>query len=430
MSNATVFIIMDGGRADYVSPKSMPFLHGLGRRSVRGEFETTVGSTQRTALFTGRYPDTSGNFTQFAFDPDNSPYKWTKNLGPIRSLIRPRRALYPARVAIDRFTRWNGTAYHSDPAWIPPKLLPFFRPCEDMKPLHAPDALGAKSIFDLCRERNLRYRYLAHPVSGDDQEVHATLVRELRQGAPYDFYVTQYSIADQKGHTHGPHSAAVRQRHLHDLDEKFATIHAALVAGYDSWDLFIVGSHGMAPVEVEVDLLSSLQGAKAKAGKDYVVFVNGTSALFWYLTKTGRDEIEPLLPTIPRSRVIDHGERVSRRIPTDRRWGDAMIAAEPGAIYWPDFFHVRDSKVVGMHGYLDRATEMNGAMVLSSSNGHTNPRDAGKRPLVDVFPTLCDLLGVATPYGQEGTSLLSEAHARVAPSRPLISPTPRVIADV
>jgi predicted AlkP superfamily pyrophosphatase or phosphodiesterase len=430
MSHATVFIIMDGGRADYLSPKTMPFLHGLGQRSVHGELETTPGHTQRTALFTGRYPDTSGNFLQFAFDPEQSPYQWTRRLGPIRPLIRARRAMYPARAAIERITRWAGNAYHSDPAWIPPKLLPFFRPCEDMKPLHAPDALGAKSIFDLCRERNLRFRYLAHPVSGDDQEVHATLVRELRQGAPYDFYVTQYSIADQKGHTHGPHSAAVRQRHLRDLDEKFATIHAALVAGYDSWDLFIVGSHGMSPVDVEIDLVTSLKASKAKPGKDYVVFVDTTIALFWYLTKTGRDEIEPLLPTIPRARVIDHGERVTRRIPTDRRWGDAMLAVEPGAIFWPDYFHVRDSKIVGAHGYLDKTTEGHGAMVLTSSNGHTNARLAGKRPLVDVFPTLCDLLGLATPYGQEGTSLLSAAHARIAPTSSTALPAPKVIADV
>lgn len=430
MSNATVFIIMDGGRADYVTPKTMPFLYGLGQRSIHGEFETSPGYAQRTVLFTGQHPDTSGNFMQFAFDPENSPYQWTQRLGPLRGLVQPRRMLYPARLAIDAITRRKGTAYHADPAWIPPKLLPFFRPCEDMKPLHAPDALSAKSIFDLCRERNLRYRYLAHPVSGDDQQVHATLVRELRQGAPYDFYVIQYSIADQKGHTHGPHSAAVRQRHLRDLDEKFATIHAALVAGYDSWDLFVTGSHGMAPVEVEVDLLTSLRGTKAKMGKDYVVFVNSTIALFWYLTRTGREEIEALLPTIPRTRIIDHGERVSRRIPTDRRWGDAMLAADPGVLFWPDFFHVKDSKLAGMHGYLDTSTEANGTMVLASSNGHTNPRNAAVRPLVDVFPTLCDLLGVATPYAQEGTSLLSEAHARTAPASPRIPVQPQVIADV
>lgn len=430
MSNATVFIIMDGGRADYVTPKTMPFLYGLSQGSIHGEFETTPGYAQRTALFTGRQPDTSGNFMQFVYDPENSPYKWTKKLGPLRSLVHPRRALYPARLAINAITRWTGPAYHSDPAWVPPKLLPFFRPCEDMKPLHAPDALGAKSIFDLCRERNLRYRYLAHPVSGDDQQIHATLVRELRQGAPYDFYVIQYSMVDQKGHTHGPDSAAVRQRHLRDLDEKFATIHAALVAGYDSWDMFVVGSHGMAPIEVEVDLMTSLRAAKAKVGTDYVVFVNSTIALFWYLTKTGQQAIEVLLPTIPRTRIIDQAERITRRIPTDRRWGDAMLAADPGVLFWPDFFHVKDSKLLGMHGYLDKRTETNGTMVLASSNGHTNPRDARVRPLIDVFPTLCDLLGVATPYGQEGTSLLADAHARIAPTSASTLQQHKVIADV
>ena len=213
------------------------------------------------------------------------------------------------------------------------------------------------------------------------------------------------------------------------LDEKFATIHAALVAGYDSWDLFVCGPHGMAPVELQVDIQSSLKRLRSRPGKDYVVFLNSTIALFWYLTEQGRREIEDLLPTIPRTRVVDVEERNRRRIPTDRRWGDAMLAADPGVLFWPDYFHVSDSQIVGMHGYLDKSQEGNGTLIVASSNGHTQPRDVGVRPLVDAFPTLCDLLGLPTPYGQEGTSLLSNAHPRLADgtSKP---PSPQVIADV
>jgi hypothetical protein len=289
--------------------------------------------------------------------------------------------------------------------------MPFFAMCEDMKPMYDPGALGAPSIFDLCRENGLKFRYLAHPVSGDDEEIHTILVRELRSGADHDLYVAQFSVTDQKGHTDGPFSDAMQKGHLRDLDGKFASIHAALASNYDSWDLFICGDHGMAPVLQRVNVLEALARVDAKPAKDYVLFVNSTLAVLWYLTEKGRLAIEAALPGIPGSHVVDADERLRLRIPIDRRWGDRMLAAEPGVMFWPDYFHVTDSVIVGMHGYLDKRTETYGLALLASSNGHTAPRQVGLRPLVDVFPTLCDLLKVPIPAGQEGTSLIASGDA-------------------
>jgi predicted AlkP superfamily pyrophosphatase or phosphodiesterase len=405
MTHATVFIIMDAGRSDYVRPETMPFLHGLAQRSVTGSFESPPGFAQRTVLFSGRYPDTSGNFSAFVFDPEGSPFKWIRKARLTSALVRPYRALWPMRKVVQKVTKWKTGAYHTDPAWIPPRFLPFFRPCEDMRPIHDPGALGATSIFDLAREHGLKYRYLSHPVSGDDEAVTRLLVRELREGADYDAYFAQLSTCDQRGHVDGPFSDAMQKRHLADLDQKLASIHAALEQGYDSWDLFICGDHGMGPVERQVDVLGALKTADARPGTDYVVFVNSTLAVLWYLTERGRREVEAVLKGSPGSRVLDDAERARRRIPLDRRWGDRMLAADPGVLFWPDYFHVRDSRIVGMHGYLDKRDETHGMCVLASSS-RTAPRHVGQRPLVDVFPTLCQLLEVPVPPTNEGTSLL------------------------
>lgn len=406
MSHATVFIIMDAGRADYVRPETMPFVHGLSKKALTGSFQSPPGFAQRTVLFTGRYPDTSGNFSAFAFDPDKSPFKWVRRMGPLRGAIRARKLLYPTRMGVRLVTKAVTGAYHTDPAWIPPKYLPFFRPCEDMRPIYEPGALGAPSIFDIVRGYGLRYRYLAHPVSGDDEEVRDTLVRELRAGAPYDLYTAQFSTTDQQGHVHGPFSPAMQEGFLRELDEKIATVHAALTAGYDTWDLFLCGDHGMGPVHQEVNVLKALEKADAKPAKDYVVFVNSTLAVFWYLTDKGRKAVEEVLPSVPGSYLIDEADRRRLRIPTDRQWGDRMLAAKPGVMYWPDYFHVKDSKIVGMHGYLDKSQESHGMMVLASNRPDRPQGDLGLRPLVDVFPTLCQLIGGDVPEGQEGTSLL------------------------
>lgn len=406
MTRTTVFIIMDAGRSDYVRPETMPFVHGLSQQGLRSQFESPPGFAQRTVLFSGRYPDTSGNFSAFVFDPKESPFGWVRKLGPLQGVIRPRKLLFPTRLAVNKTTKLLTGAYHTDPAWIPPKFLPFFRPCEDMQPIYEPGALGAPSLFDLCREHGRKFRYLAHPVSGDDEEVHEILTRELREGKDYDLYVAQFSVTDEMGHHHGPFSDAMQNGFLRELDQKIASIHAALSANYDEWELFLCGDHGMAPVRQEVNILQHLKDADAEPAKDYVVFVNSTLAVFWYLTERGRTEVERVLPTIPGSHVVSDEERRRRRIPTEQRWGDRMLAAEPGVMYWPDYFHVTDSKIVGMHGYLDKVEESLGMGILASSNGQVRPHDAGPRPLVDVFPTLCQLVGVPTPDGQEGTSLL------------------------
>lgn len=423
MSHATAFLILDAGRRDYVQEDTMPFLSGLSEDALTGAFESPPGFAQRTVFFTGRYSDTSGNFSAFAFDPENSPFSWVRRLGPLRRLVVPRKIMWPARWAIDKTTGWLTDAHHTDPAWIPPQILPCFRPCEDMQPVHAPGALGAPSIFDLCRENGLDARYLAHPISGDDDAVHDTLVREMRQGQPRDLYIAQLSATDEQGHAHGPKSSTMQETVLPEIDGKIASIHAALDAGYDSWDLFICGDHGMGPVRRRVDVLEHLKHADAEHGEDYVAFVNSTIVVVWYLTARGEREIEPLLDDVPGSRVLDETDRRELRIPRDRQWGDRMIAADPGVLFWPDYFHVTTSTIRGMHGYIDKREEGLGLAMIASSDGRVRSRDVGRRSLVDVFPTLCDLVGVPTPGTQEGRSLLADggqdtdARTELAPAR-------------
>ncbi|MHB8606609.1 MAG: alkaline phosphatase family protein [Thermoplasmatota archaeon] len=406
MTKTTLFLIIDAGRRDYVRAESMPFLHGLADQSVCGSFVSPPGFAQRTAFFTGRYPDTSGNLSAFVFDPEGSPFRWLRKLGPLANVVKPYKAFFPARRAIKQISKWTSDCYHADPAWIPPKFAPFFRPCEDSKPVDAPLSLGAPSIFDLARENGMTYTYRAHPVSGNDDRVFRDVVKDLRAKAPIDLHVAQFSVLDQQGHHHGPGSEFVQKECLRELDRKIASLHAALSAGYDDWDLFVVADHGMANVERRVNILRALAPLPVKPARDYVVFVNSTLAVFWYLTEKGRVTIEDALPKIPGGWLLEDADRKAARIPMDRRWGDRLFAAHPGTLFWPDYFHVKDSTIRGMHGYLDKGQETYGMAVLASNNGHSAKRSFAPRPLVDVFPTLADLVGVKTPAGQEGASIL------------------------
>ncbi|HEV8361525.1 MAG TPA: alkaline phosphatase family protein [Candidatus Thermoplasmatota archaeon] len=407
MTRTTLFLIIDAGRADYVRAETMPFLHGLASQGMAGGFWSPPGFAQRTCFFTGRYPDTSGNFSAFVFDPEHSPFRWLRRLGPLPLVVRPRKIWWPARKAIQAISERVSDCYHADPAWIPTRFQPFFRPCEDSKPVHDPGALGGTSVFDLARQHAFTFSYRAHPVSGDDDRVRAAVVRELRS-QPSRLVVAQFSVLDQQGHLHGPDSDAIQRRCLPALDRAIAEVHGALTAGSDEWDLFVCADHGMARVERRVDVLRALRKLPAKPARDYVVFVNSTLAVFWYLTEHGRTTIEAALPGIAGARVVERDERRERRMPLEQRWGDRVLAAEPGTLFWPDYFHVQDSVIRGMHGYLDKASEGHGMAVLASSRGTLRGAFA-PRPLVDVFPTLCDLLDVRVPGSSEGRSVMPHA---------------------
>lgn len=404
MKHTTVILLLDAGRSDYVRPDTMPFLHGLAEQGASGSVTGPPGFAERAALFSGRQPAGSGHFGEFVFDPAHSPYRWTRRLGPLRRLIPARRSAAWVRRALGKITHWVSGSEDTDPAWIPAHHLPFFRRVDTRTSIDRPGALGTTSLFDLCREHGIRYRY--HVSDGDDDAVHDVLVRELRGGSDCALHVADLRTLAIHAAEQGPFSDPLMKGHLREVDDKVASVHAALTAGYDSWDLLVCGTYGVAPVRETVDVAAVLGEADAQPGKDYVVFVHSTLASLWYLTEKGRHAIEAVLPRVPGSRVIDDDERRRRHIPLDRGWGDRILAAEPGTVYAPDFFHPKDSTLRGVHGHLDKAEEGAGMAVLASNRDLRTEKDLGQCALIDVFPTLCELLGTTVPAGQEGTSLV------------------------
>ena len=145
--------ILDACRRDYLTEENAPFLHGLMQKGVTASIESPPGFTQRTTMFTGSYPDTSNAFSAFGYDPANSPFKWMRKLGPCAGLYRPRKGMFPFRLAVKRISRWTSGQYHTDPAWIPGAYLPSFSIVEDHKPIFEEGAMPLPGIFDLLIER-------------------------------------------------------------------------------------------------------------------------------------------------------------------------------------------------------------------------------------------------------------------------------------
>ncbi|HWG89611.1 MAG TPA: alkaline phosphatase family protein [Candidatus Thermoplasmatota archaeon] len=418
----TLLLILDACRRDYLTPENAPFLSGLLKTGVSASIESPPGFTQRTTMFTGTYPDTSGNFQAFGYNPEASPFRWLRKLGPLNSLYQPRKVMFPARLAVKKVTQWVSGHYHTDPAWIPATYLPNFEVVEDGKPIFEPGALPLTSIFDLCRDAGKSFKYLAHPISGNDDEIFQMLLDTYNNKEPHSLVFAQFSNLDERGHHHGPlvpegrrparnqkpADVEVMKREIREVDRKCEAIYNAMKANYPQFAFLAIGDHGMAPVQEKVNILKELKQLPLKAGKDYVVFVNSTIAEFWFQNDRARDLITNLLDQAPYGRIMREAERREHRVWwTHRRYGDLLFAANVGVLFWPDYFHVVEHDIKGMHGYIDKPEETTGVLA-SGGTLVQGPLELGNRNLVDVFPTLCNLVGVPTPPTNEGKSLIPQ----------------------
>jgi predicted AlkP superfamily pyrophosphatase or phosphodiesterase len=419
MSETTFLLILDACRRDYITPP---------------------GFTQRTTMFTGTYPDTSNAFSAFGYDPDNSPFKWVGKLGPVARAYQPRKVMYPMRVAVKRISRWASGQYHTDPAWIPGPYLPAFSVVEDHKPIFEEGAMPLTGIFDLLREQGRTFKYLAHPISGNDDEIHRMVLDTFRRREDHAFVFAQFSNLDEGAHHKGPlvpegyipakaqtdEDRVFMAKEIREIDRKCREIHEALAAGYDTFHFLAIGDHGMAPVMEKVNVQRMVESLPLKAGRDYTLFLNSTIANVWFHTEKAEREIRALFADKPYGRIIEKEERQRRRIPLDRRYGDLIFAADPGVLFWPDYFHVVEHDIKGMHGYLEKGirwppttgqetwgAETTGVLCMDSPDAGPH-QDLGLRNLVDVFPTLCRLAGVETPAHNEGSSFLGGPGMAVA----------------
>jgi hypothetical protein len=414
-----VCVLLDAFRWDYVNPVDTPLLWEWCQEGCHvRQLVTTAGFSQRTAVFCGTHPDTSGTFTMFGFNPDRSPFsyarKWSLPLrmadGVIRSRVR-------GAGRLDRSLRTHlvqgaasRTAVEVPTGNIPLFLLPQFYLAEDERPIHEEDALEVDSIFDVLRRSGRSFRYIMYPeVNCDDDYVLELSLAAVEEN--HDCLLLQFSDADQHCHLHGPESA-MRHHVVGEIDRKLRVLRDALHRSRSEVSWLVAGDHGMMEVSDRLDVAAIVhQRARRlgwRHGRDYLLFLDSTLARLWSLNGKTGSRLEELLADRrceDLGGVIDGLQARSRRIPrTDRRYGDLLWQAKPGVLICPDYFHRRGEGIRGMHGYDSNHPSMRGFAVAVGRDLEPMRRESAS--LVDVCPTLCALAGIDPPYQNEGKNLL------------------------
>jgi len=427
LGKTTVFTILDAFRWDYLNPEDTPFLW---RRASEGlhvcRVVSSTGFTQRAAMFTGAYPDVTDCYTMFCYDRKGSPYRFLRPLGePLRWLAAGAERFAPFDL-LERGLRHRVLyrlgrvfAAHASPAFIPLHLLPLIGVTEDRVSIHGPGAFPVSSIFDRLREQGRSYRFLMFPdLFGDDDAVLDAALRAAGDG--HDLYLLQFSDSDALCHLHGS-EGEVRRQVARELDRKVGLVVEAFERAYADPGFMILGDHGMMDVETAVDVASAVHGRAARAGlrhgSDYLLFLDSTLARLWSFNDRARRTLEDVFTSPPLDEcghLIDEAMAARYRIPTPGpRYGEQIWWAAPGVLIHPDYFHPRRQVVKGMHGYDSYHEKMMGfAIVAAPGYGRGSLESA---PLVDVCPTLCDLVGLPYPDANEGESFARRLERCMSP---------------
>ncbi len=437
MNKTVVFIILDAFRWDYLDPEDTPLLTKMVAEGIHVKrLVTSTGFTQRSAIFCGAPPDVTGNFTMYTFDPQNSPYRFLKEspewisrrraLGRtgwwealpnmkgcrrVRRVCRERHDREVARFRSRLSKESKNYATYAPVGHVPLGVLPFIGVSEDNRPIYEGGAFSVESIFDIVLEQGVSYQYLLFPIAlGDDDAVQRTALERISEKA--QLYLLQFSASDSLMHHHGT-SGEMRHKVAGELDRKLRVLRRAFEKVFDTMDWVIIGDHGMTDVTKEVnaqDLVHSLaQRRGLKHGQDYVLFLDSTMARLWHLTDQAKSFVESVFHEerafSDNGAVITEATAKRYRIPyQDRRYGDAIWWANPGVLVFPDYFHNLNTHNKGMHGYDSYHEDMKGFAVVSGDDVPAKQIEEGH--LVDICPTLCDLLEMRYPVANEGRSVL------------------------
>jgi hypothetical protein len=228
-------------------------------------------------------------------------------------------------------------------------------------------------------------------------------------------FVELYSLdRHQQWNSDRPEDIAKFYRHidafLSQLDELSRT---------RQWRLMVVSDHGHEPVRHSHDLRSMLASLSIPE-EDYSYFLEVSNARFWFHTETARRAIVGLLRSVPAATVIRHDEMARYGLPlVDDSYGEVFAYLDPGHIFFPHDFHhplanlwlglidpmqrarLRGPRHRGNHGHLPHfEVERSFALLCDDSF-----ESIGGGTVLDVAPTVLDMLGYAHPSTMAGHSL-------------------------
>lgn len=366
---------------------------------MRGIIVPQFSFSLHPAWFAGLYPDESGKWGYY-YSPRTSPYRFFK---PVSFLAPQSQAISKlSHSAMWKVLRWCGTLA----SYLPLRYSHYFD-FSDKLPPWDPEYLRHVGIFDILRAHRLEWLFIGAPGTFlGTQNVLTKLERKISRGI--SFVWLHFAELDWTCHEFGPYSNQAKTC-LRDIDSAIRNVSEELNGLYEDVDLLVFGDHGSVEVKRTIDIEASLTLAEFKAPRDFLYFLGATTARFWFPNPTARHSIETTLRQLEGGKILDESQLEACRCKfSDSRYGELIWTADAGTVISPNFYN-GSSVPKGMHGYLPDVKDTFAACVLSGPSVVNSMTLSDPIQMVDIFPTLLDLMGLPAPPDRRATSVLSRS---------------------
>jgi len=396
-------ILVDAFRYDYLSEKCTPFIYSICKQGFYAPLRPILGFSDaiRATIFTGTYPDVHNYWIMYRYSPETSPFRMFKALKfidyiPIGLLKRGIKFVLSATLC-----KFLGEIYDYHELTvrnIPFNIIHFFD-FTSKKSILFPRVLnGLPTLFDVLRDHDVKFTYL------DSTKLRGRLLHDLRMLNPDVQVIIAYlHYLDYAAHRHGLNSPHFWVQ-IKNIDETIKSIvNSAKQRFGNKLNVIIFSDHGMAQTTEFLNFERFMH--HKKFGEEFLFFLDSTMVRLWYINPNVKEEVRRVFHRLGYGTFLSEKEKKELRINFNHRYyGDDIYLIKPGFSIFSNFISLLKPKA--MHAYHPKYDHQLGIAIFSGEEFESIKQDIKFTELVDIMPTILDVLGLEIPTTCVGRSLL------------------------
>lgn len=404
MENKIIGIFIDALRPGFISEANTPFLYALSKENPCMVLETILGYSDAidATILTGTYPDIYGYWMKYYYDPQNSPFKNMPFLSVFKLIDYIPSVFIRSGinfVLCNTFYKWfsRKLGYNELASYnIPYKFIHNFDfTLKKSLFLDKEPFKDIPTIVDIL-DANGKTFYYTHGIKSN--------TFEKLEGV--DLGIVYLNNIDFTAHLFGLKSPRFSNA-LKKVDEKVKTIFETCKKFNPNTNIIVFSDHGMADVHTILTFKELFKDKRL--GTRYLFALDGTKVRFWYFDDGIKNEIHELFKDKTYGHFLTDDEKKEFRIKFDHNlYGDDIFLLDQGYSIFPNFMSWAKPKA--MHAYHPKYKEQKGTLILHGGAFRNVDKsiDGTLVKLVDIMPTVLDVLELEIPDTVEGRSLVGK----------------------
>jgi predicted AlkP superfamily pyrophosphatase or phosphodiesterase len=296
------------------------------------------------SIISGKLPCEHLMWSSFYYDPQGSPFKWTRVLSMLPDAVfRRGRVRHVLSKLIKRVLGFTG---YFQLYGVPFAILPLFNYAEKKRIWEPGGLLRGKTIFDELAQRGIPH--YVHDSAVSDETRLARLTADI-EAQRIEFAYCSLGRLDALMHAAGTTDPKVTDL-IHWYDRQVRRLIATAETHYEDVAWYVFTDHGMHDITEGYDLIADVRKTGLRWNRDYVAFYDSTMARFWFLNDAARQKITTLLCRHPKGRILSAEELTLEGVFfADGMYGELIFLMNSGLQIVPSFMGVK--QIRGMHGY-------------------------------------------------------------------------------